>query len=103
MSDNASSENLKSKVAGDFKEFCTTISAHGFSYLATSSRTTKFTWLIILLLAFVFGVFHLYFLVSQYLNYDYHESIFANNAETPVFPDVTFCDTTAISDFSMER
>ena len=103
MSEDTSSTNAKSKVAEDFNEFCTTISAHGFSYLATSSRTKKFTWITILILAFVFGVFHLYFLVSQYLNYDYHESIFVDNTEIPVFPDVTFCDTTAISDSSLER
>ncbi len=103
MSENTSSEKLKSKVAEDFKEFCTTISAHGFSYLATSSRTKKIAWLTILVIAFVLGVTHLYFLISQYLNYDYHESMFVDNTETPVFPDVTFCDTTSISDYSMER
>ena len=97
------SGNMKSVVTADFERFCSTTSAHGFSYLATSSRTTKFTWLIILILAFVFGIFHLYFLVSEYLKYDYHESILVHSIETPVFPDVTLCDSTGISDSSLER
>ena len=95
--------NMKSKVTTDFEQFCSTTSAHGFSYLAKSSKTTKLAWLIILILAFVFGIFHLYILVSEYLKYDYHESILVNSAETPVFPDVTLCDSTGISDSSLER
>ncbi len=101
MSDNT--DSMKSKGTTEFEQFCTTTSAHGLHYLATSSRTTKFTWLIIIILAFVFGIFHLYFLVSEYLKYDYHESILVNSVETPVFPDVTICDSTGISDSSLER
>ncbi len=101
MSD--SNEKIESDDAVNFEGFCATTSAHGFFYLTKSSRNTRITWLIILILAFVFGIFHLYVLVSEYLKYDYHESIFMDSSETPVFPDITLCDNTGISDSSLER
>ena len=87
----------------DFDKFCNTTSAHGFSYLATPTKTTKFCWIFIIILAFVFGVLHLYSLVSQYLQYEYHETIDINTETVPVFPDVTICDNTGIADSSFAR
>ena len=96
-------KKIETNETVDFERFCATTSAHGFSYLTKSSRSTRITWLIILILAFVFGIFHLYVLVSEYLKYNYHESIFMDSSETPVFPDITLCDNTGISDSSLER
>ena len=87
----------------DFDNFCVTTSAHGFSYLPTPSKPTKICWIIIIVLAFVFGVLHLYSLVSQYLQYEYHETIDINTETVPVFPDVTICDNAGIADSSFAR
>ncbi len=91
------------KLESDFKKFCTTTSAHGFTYLTTSSRYVRFCWVSILFLAFAFGVFHLFTLISEYLKYDYHESIVINSEKVPIFPDVTVCDSTGTADSSMAR
>ncbi len=87
----------------DFADFCSTTSAHGFNYLTTPSKTVKFSWVLILIFALSFGIFHLYTLISQYAKYEYHESIVINTEQIPVFPDVTVCDNTGISDSSLER
>ncbi len=93
----------KSRLESEFEEFCATTSAHGFTYLAKSSRTVRLCWVLILFFAFSFGIFHLYILISEYLKYDYHESIVINSEETPEFPDVTICDNTGIADSSFEK
>ncbi len=77
----------------DFKSFCSSTSAHGFPYLTNDSKHVKLCWSTILVLALVFGMIHLYTLISQYLKYEYHESIVINTNQVPIFPDVTICGT----------
>ncbi len=90
-------------MTAEFEEFCSTTSAHGFHYLATPSRTKRTVWIIILVFALGFGMVHLYLLITEYLKYEYHDSIVINNIEQPVFPDLTICDNTGFSDSSLER
>ncbi len=93
----------KESLTKEFEQFCTTTSAHGFHYLATSSRSKRAVWIVILVFALGFGVFHLYTLITEYLKYEYHDSIVINNKDQPVFPDVTICDNTGFSDSSLQR
>ena len=94
---------MKTDISEDFKRFCKTTSAHGFSYLTVTSNTTKLCWLLVLLLAFSSGIIHLYYLVTEYLKYDYHEAIIINDEVSPIFPDVTVCDNTGMVDSSLSR
>ncbi len=96
-------EKEKRQLGSEFEKFCITTSAHGFTYLTTSSKSVRFCWVMILILAFGFGVFHLFTLISEYLKYDYHESIVINSDSVPVFPDVSVCDSTGTADSSMAR
>ena len=93
----------KSNLKETFNDFCTTTTAHGFSYLGTQSKNVKICWVVILSLAFVFGVLHSYTLVSQYLQYDYNESVVTNTKTSLMFPDVTICDTAGIAESSFSQ
>ncbi len=80
---------LVSNVKNDFEEFCNTTTAHGFSHLVVPSKTVRIAWIVIVVLATVSGALHLYTLVSEYLEYGYHESTVINTDISPIFPGVT--------------
>ncbi len=80
-----------------------TTTAHGFSYLGAPSKSVRICWIVILILAFLLGAFHLYSLVSEYLQYGYHESRVTNTKATPLFPDVTICDNSGIAESSLSK
>ncbi len=91
----------KSNFKENFEEFCTTTTAHGFSYLGAPSKNVKICWVVILSLAFVFGALHLYTLVSEYLHYEYHDSVIISTKTNLMFPDVTVCDNAGIAESSV--
>ena len=93
----------KSQVKDDFNQFCQTTTAHGFNYLVAPSKTVRITWVIIVVMATCFGALHLYSLISQYLEYGYHESTVINTDVPPVFPDITICDNSGIAESSIAR
>ncbi len=57
-------------------DFCAATSAHGFSHLSSSkSVVTKSVWIFVLMIATAGLSFHLYGLVSSYLEYNYFTSV----------------------------
>ncbi len=87
----------------NFKKFCTSTSAHGFSHFNAPSKHVKFFWLVILILALVAESFHLYTIVREYLDYNYHETIVTSTDIYPEFPDVTLCDNSGLSEASLAK
>ena len=86
-----------------FKEFCSRTTAHGFSYLDVSSKSTRNCWLLIIIVAFTALAIHLYAIVSQYLEYHYHETTVTNTNVYPRFPDVTVCDSSGLAETSVAK
>ena len=91
------------KLKDEFDAFCMKTTAHGFSYLGAPSKTVRICWFIILTFAFVVGSLHLYTLISEYLQYDYHDAVVTNTEITPMFPDVTICDNSGIAESSLAK
>ncbi len=67
-------------------EFCSSTSAHGFSHIVSSKHLRhKVLWSSILLGVFGCTCYHLYSIVSAYLDYTYYTSISnADNTEEPL-------------------
>ncbi len=84
-----------------FKEFCLKTTAHGFSYLDTPSKSVRTCWLIIIVFALVAATIHLHAIIWEYLQYNYHENVETNANSCPVFPDVTICDNSGLSEASI--
>ncbi len=93
----------KQNIKEAFDEFCTTTGAHGFSYLGNQSNNVKICWVVILILAFVFGALHLYTIVSQYLQYEYNETVVTDSKTGLMFPDITICDTAGLAESSFSE
>ncbi len=87
--------------ASSFKEFCSKTTAHGFSYLDTPSKSVRTCWLVIILFAFAAGTVHLHAIICEYLQYNYHENVVTSATAYPVFPDVTICDNSGLSEASI--
>ena len=57
-------------------EYCTKTSAHGVSYIISSSNSVKKVgWILILCGVLVGGSYHIFALISSYLEYNYYTSI----------------------------
>ncbi len=57
-------------------EYCNNTSAHGISYIVSSSNTIKKVgWIIILCGVLAGSSYHIYALISSYLEYNYYTSI----------------------------
>ncbi len=93
----------KLKLEDEFNAFCLKTTAHGFSYLSEPSKSVRFCWFIILTFAFVLGSLHLYTLISEYLRFDYHDTVVTNTKATLIFPDVTVCDNSGIAESSIAK
>ncbi len=95
MSQNQGKEN--------FKTFCSTTTAHGFSYLVAPSKNIRIIWLVIIIVATACCSYHLYTLGKQYFLYGYYESTVINTEISPMFPDITICDNTGIAESAFAR
>ena len=84
-----------------FKKFCKSTTAHGFHHLGTSSKQVKACWLVVLTLAFMAESLHLYTIVQEYLEYNYHETIVTSTDVYPQFPDITTCDNSGLAEASL--
>ena len=93
----------KKMVASNFKQFCNSTTAHGFSHLEASSTHTRTCWIFILVLAFVAGALHLYTIINEYLEFNYHETTIISTDVYPLFPDITICDNSGISEVSIAK
>ncbi len=86
-----------------FKKFCSSTTAHGFSYLDASSKHVRISWFVVLILAFMAGALHLYTIINEYLKYNYHETIITSTDVYPEFPDVTICDNSGLAEASLAK
>ena len=62
----------------------------------------RICWIVILILGFVAGALHLYEMVTEYLEYNYHEVVMTSAEMYPQFPDVTVCDNSGLAEASLE-
>ncbi len=70
--------------------------------LEAPSKNVRICWVLILILGFVAGALHLYEIVTEYLEYNYHETVMTSTEVYPRFPDVTVCDNSGLAEASME-
>ena len=85
------------------KEFCSSTSAHGYGHLTKGSKGSKACWAVVVVTALIASGFHLYSLTSTYLQYDYYEVVSVKPEVERIFPDVTICDTAAMSEHALMR
>ena len=77
--------------------FCDTTSAHGFYQVKLGREwTTKFRWLLVLMIGFSGLGYHLSSLIIKNLKFEYDETTLLVS-ESPQFPDVTICNMDGIS------
>ncbi len=85
------------------KEFCSRTTAHGFSHLDVSCKSERHCWLVIIIFAFMALAFHLYAVVAEFFEYQYHETTVTSTDVYPWFPDVTVCDSLGLAETSIAK
>ena len=93
--------NTENMGDSSFEQFCSKTTAHGFVYLNTQSKRVRTCWIVIVIFAFLAGVLHLHAIVWEYREYKYHETTVTSTDVYPMFPDITICDNSGISEASM--
>ena len=82
---------------------CSELSMHGFSHINPGvSNKVKCFWIFIICLACIGTCLHLYSLFGLYLKYGYYETV-TTERDTLEMPDITFCNSDAISIFNMHK
>ena len=85
------------------EEFCTHTTIHGVSFLTIQKyRILKFFWIIIVILEFTGLSFHLYSIISSYLEYKSTQSTYERRNGFD-FPDVTICNLNGISHSNLKQ
>ena len=75
-------------VESTLVQFCSSTTAHGFSYLTKASLLGKIFWVCVLIFSLTGVCIHLYLTVSSYLEYKYTDMSVVSDSP-PKFPDVT--------------
>ena len=98
---NSSCLDAENEEMNRFKEFCTSVSAHGYCHMVKGSAVSRAVWTIVLVVGFFCAIFHLQGIAIIYLKYDYYEVVTVNPDAKRIFPDITICDNAKISEYAV--
>ena len=87
-----SSVTAEKQEMSHFKEFCTSVSAHGYCHMVKGTVVSRAVWTIVVVVGFFCTSWHLQSLLNVYLKYDYYEVVTVKPDAERIFPDVTICD-----------
>ncbi len=83
-------------------QFCSGTTAHGLSHLTRSYACGKVFWICMLFFSSCGAIWHLYFVVSNYLKFNHTEATSVSEAP-PEFPHVTLCDVSSETNESFAK
>ncbi len=100
-----SEKGLKCNLQKASKDFCEDSSFPAVQHLSGNEKSTTrvLFWSIIAIVTLLGSVFHIYSLVSAYLEYDYYELITHDSEEGLQLPHVTICDPYPMSVFMINK
>ena len=101
--------NLKTKCNRfdynfQIEEYCSRTTAHGVSHITKKNAIAayKVCWMFIVIGALTGNIYHLYWVLSDYMQYPTHQSVSFQN-DIPVFPDVTICNQSPYSKMALSE